>query len=1049
MEIHRIEICNINSLKGNNDIDFMSGPLMGQDLFAIIGKTGSGKSTILDAITLALYNRVPRLDGKAGEGDVRAKDPYKRLPPGDTKNCLTRGEKRGYAKVVFEASGQLYKAEWLCELKNINFTGSHTLYLVEHADGIEKATVLRTNNLLKDGKGAVAENVVEIVGLGYDQFCKSCILAQNSFATFLKASDDEKTDILEKITGTSIYGKIADVIVKGYQKAVNEKRTLDDKVSGIARDLITKTEDLNHFKDEKERLQREKERLDDEIGKIEGGLQWWQTYHRLKQEKTKAEVNKQRAEEEMGKLRPDSDRLNRHLSLNEGLKLFDDEIQRNGELQTAEGEIVRAQNDLQKNGEDIQNKNKEKAKVEANLKDGQSELDKIAWVKPIKENITFIQNEYELLNKELSFLQESASKYNPAFEGKVEKDLIEEVARITEGLDSKHTQESISIHLDVVNRELAICANAADLFPKMEVFQRLTSDNKKDNDNIPSLNSRFEVYNEAVQRLTNRKTSLENENLTVKRGLLVEGEPCELCGATSHPYATKAVFDQVIADIEKDLKEQKKQRDDIDRELRQLIGNINGRKGQMKELNSTINQLKVKIKENDESFQTIFEKYQEEEIIRELKSKAGEKDNWDYEKRNAENTLDLIKLRDILLDAKTHRENLDTYLPEGWYSKRLADKDGYVQSLVNEIKKYEQAEDNVKGHNDKIRAFEESIKTLKNMIPGLESKIKERKQERDKKKKKSEAAEKALNKWIMDFNESSDIPVSREEFKQQKADDTNWNGLWETIEQAKGKCSSTEAAFTIADCNLQTHNEDENKPLEDEEQLKGLKELADKKLNGPKTGEDGEDGVLKQLESVSYILSKHEDAVKAIADEKDSLEAVKKNVELWERFYNMLGKKKGGDKEAKAFRLTAQNYTLGLLLTYANDQLHEFTTRYKLKKQNDSTLEIMVIDGTLGERYASSLSGGETFLVSLALALGLSKISSGSVSIKNLFIDEGFGSLDENTQKTVINTLNTLRSQGKRVGFISHTAALVNDDSIYKIRVEQNDGEKFSRIKWD
>lgn len=1044
MEIHRIEICNINSLKGNNDIDFMSGPLKGQDLFAIIGKTGSGKSTILDAITLALYNRVPRLDGKAGEGDVRAKDPYKRLPPGDTKNCLTRGEKRGYAKVVFEASGQLYKAEWLCELKNINFTGSHTLYLVEQVDGIEKATVLRTNNLLKDGKGAVAENVVEIVGLGYDQFCKSCILAQNSFANFLKASDNEKTDILEKITGTSIYGKIADVIVKGYQKAVKEKTALDDKVSGITRDL-KKPDVLEQLKNEKDCLKQEKERLVEELGNIEEGLNWWRTYHHLEQEKKKAAENKKSADGKMEELRPDRDRLNRHDSLNEGLQLFDKEIERNKELKTAEEEIVLAKQALQDNIESINGKKKEKSVEEEALKTDQSKLGEIAWIKHIKDNITFIQSEYQLLDKALSSLQAGATKYNPEFKDQNEKVLMDEVALITEDLDSKLTQEGIREHLGDVNKELGICINAADLFPKMEKFQQLASANKNDSDNIPLLNSRYKDYDEAVQRLTYRKNSLENENLTVKRGLLVEGEPCELCGATAHPYATKAVFDQIIADIEKDLKEQIEKRQKINGERQQLERKIHSREGQMEELDAAINQLKDTIKANDESFLTVFEKYQEEEIIRELKSKAGEKEGWIEEQRKTENTLALIELRDILLDTKTHRENLDTYLPEGWYSKRLADKDGYAQSLKEDIKRYNRADSVVTQHNEKIQRFEASINALNDLIPGLEKKIEERKNTRDKKKRNSKAAVQALDDWIKAFNESNDIPVSREEFEQQKADDTNWNKLREIVRIAKEASATTTALLVKANENLTNHNNDENKPLESEEQLEGLKKLEDRKLKGS----NGDDGVLKQLEIVSYILSKHEDAEKAIADEKDNIEAAEKNVELWERFYNMLGKNKG-DKEAKAFRLTAQNYTLGLLLKYANDQLHnKFTKRYELKKQNDSTLEIMVKDGTLGERYASSLSGGETFMVSLALALGLSKISSGSVSIKNLFIDEGFGSLDEDTQKTVINTLNTLRSQGKRVGFISHTAALVNDDSIYKIRVEQNDGEKFSRIKWD
>ena len=142
MEINKIEICNLNSLKGEFPIDFMSGQLKGQDIFAITGATGSGKSTILDAITLALYNRIPRLDGKSGEADSKSEDPYKRLKPEDPKNSLSRGTKEGYAKVVFEVSGKIYRAEWICILKEKNFSGTHALYQIENESGVEKATCL-------------------------------------------------------------------------------------------------------------------------------------------------------------------------------------------------------------------------------------------------------------------------------------------------------------------------------------------------------------------------------------------------------------------------------------------------------------------------------------------------------------------------------------------------------------------------------------------------------------------------------------------------------------------------------------------------------------------------------------------------------------------------------------------------------------------------------------------------------------------------------------------------------------------------------------------
>ena len=645
-------------------------------------------------------------------------------------------------------------------------------------------------------------------------------------------------------------------------------------------------------------------------------------------------------------------------------------------------------------------------------------------------------------------LRTAATEQNLECSNLEEKGLLEGIARMTEDMEPELTEEKVRERLTVVQKELDVCNNAAALFPKMEEFRKLIRDNEEDSHTVSSLTPRLDDYEKAVQRLAKRKISLENENLAIKRGLLVEGEPCELCGATTHPYATKAVFDKTIADIEKDLEEQTSKRNEIKEKRQQLLNDINQRTGKKDALDTEIKRLKTKIKANDESFKTIFEKYQEEEILLELKNKAGEKEGWDDERRKAESTLASIKLRDLLVDAEIHRKHLDESLPEGWYSKRLADREGYVRSLEeNEIARYTSAEENVGVTNQRILRLSSSIETLTDQIPRLKTDIEGKKDERDKILKKRNDAVQALSDWIDTFNTDHEIPVTREEFAAQKEDRTNWQNLRTVIGVADKKRETTATLFKNASDELQDH--EKAKPAEDAAQLKELRDLAEKKLKGTQDGENTEEGVEAQWLKVSTRLSMHDAADSAIAGFKEPRKAAEEKIKLWGRFYEMLSDRKGGDKNAKDFRRNAQNYTLGLLLDYANKQLDKFTKRYKLKKQNDSTLEIMVVDGELGERYASSLSGGETFMVSLALALGLSNISSGSVSIKNLFIDEGFGTLDTDTQKTVIGALNTLRAQGKRVGLISHTAALIGDENIYKIRVEPNEGEKFSRILLD
>ena len=1045
MEIHKIEICNLNSLKGEFCIDFMSGNLKGQDIFAITGATGSGKSTILDAITLALYNRVPRLDGKKGENSPKSQHPYKRLRPGDTENTLSRGEKKGYAKVVFEVDGQLYRAEWFCELKNLNFGGTHSLYRLKNEAGMEKAETLVSGNLVHefDASGfpkekTVSKMVVELIGLGYDQFCKACILAQNSFSNFLKANDFEKSDILEKITGTSIYGRIADVIAKGYDDAYKEKKAIDDAISGQARMKLS-DEDLAKFKAEEDELRQEQDRLKQSIGSMDAGISWWNDLKTLKEKLNTAETNKKTAEEEEEKFLPDRKRLERHDKVEKGLGLLDKEVGAQKDLIIAEQGVVDAKKKLKENQDDIKNKEEKKEETEKALREKQAKLDQLASVKLIKDNISLIRSEYSRLNQSVIDLRKSAFNYAPksGYDKFGKKELIEAVKRLTGDLNPSITYETENKRLNTVQNELAVCNDAKTLYPLMEQIRDIEAQDINDNKTVISYTPLLKQLETDVQDLKEHISNLENKDLVYKRSLLQEGKPCELCGATHHPYATASAFNQEIDSLNAQLDEKRLKKDEIDGKVSKARNDLNYRKGQKTTLNSRINSLQNQITAKDGSFRTVFEMFVQEKQIQKLKAKASQLDEWE-EKRIATNkALSLISLRDTLNQVFSYRNTLSQYLPEGWHNLWAESEIKYSQKFEGDVISYGELESSIVKVEQDIDRIDASINTLKGQKDGLMDDIRNKESVHEEKKEPLAKAISDLNDWIATFNAENEVLVSREELAEQKEDKTDWVSLRETIAEAKNKSVELRTLFKQADDALKAHQEKEDRPTEDKETLEARKAAILSQL------EEGPDSVVERLKIISGSLATHNAAVKAIADVKDDLEKAEKKVNLWTRFYNMLGKK-AGDKDAKEFRKLAQNYTLGLLLSYANEELGKFTKRYTLKKQNDNSLEIMVLDGELGERYSSSLSGGETFMVSLALALGLSSISSGSVTLKNIFIDEGFGTLDSDTQKTVVAALNTLRTQGKRIGLISHTAALLSDDSIYKITVKKSD--KFSII---
>ena len=181
---------------------------------------------------------------------------------------------------------------------------------------------------------------------------------------------------------------------------------------------------------------------------------------------------------------------------------------------------------------------------------------------------------------------------------------------------------------------------------------------------------------------------------------------------------------------------------------------------------------------------------------------------------------------------------------------------------------------------------------------------------------------------------------------------------------------------------------------------------------------------------------------KKIAGLQEDLNARAIVSERWAKLNELAGSSDGAK-----FRRIAQGYTLDILLDYANVQLRELTKRYRLERVPD-TLALQVIDQDMCDevRTVHSLSGGESFLVSLALALGLSSLSSNRMKVESLFIDEGFGSLDAETLCVAMDALESLRTQGRKIGVISHVQEMTERIPV-QVRVNRaGNGRSFLEI---
>ncbi|MCA1786793.1 MAG: chromosome segregation protein SMC, partial [Desulfobacteraceae bacterium] len=176
-----------------------------------------------------------------------------------------------------------------------------------------------------------------------------------------------------------------------------------------------------------------------------------------------------------------------------------------------------------------------------------------------------------------------------------------------------------------------------------------------------------------------------------------------------------------------------------------------------------------------------------------------------------------------------------------------------------------------------------------------------------------------------------------------------------------------------------------------------------------------------QMAGLRHKLAENQTAAARLKEKQAAIDARKKECRRWEKLHHLIGSSDG-----KKYRNFAQGLTFELMVSHANRQLEKMTDRYLLIRDDRQPLELNVVDNyQAGEiRSTKNLSGGESFIVSLTLALGLSKMASRKVRVDSLFLDEGFGTLDEEALETALETLSGLHQDGKLIGIISHVPAL-------------------------
>ena len=1016
MKINKIYLKNINSFKGPHTVDFTISPFSGSGLFAIVGPTGAGKSTLLDAITLALYNRVPRFDKKISKDLV-----------GTSGSILTRGEKECCVEVEYVSKSVIYVSKWWINVNRNNNLNDYGMEIIEKVSGA----------IITDKKTEVPERNQRFIGLSYDQFVKSILLSQGEFSKFLKSGKDERGKLLEDITGMQIYRKLgqkAFQIFKEKGGLLSEKRQQKNRIADkLVNDeieqkwlaeVIQKSEQIKEIEERLE-LYKSKFALKNEIKilreiitqKEEEKLNFHAEWQQFELQKAPLLINHEAAEpfrerildfenkkQIQAKLKSRLENGQKYLIENE--KKLVEILKSTSTLIKTETTFEYAIQNIQKFRDEVNEICNHQRNQESILTQQQSQIEEI--VASLK-NIDLSAIKLDTISEtSLLFITEIAKERKEKQSEWLKSIEIEDVELLNFQKDKFETSRK---HFIELSGRIKDFTEAQKGFNESENEEKLQLDFIKANLQIlEKLQGELIKIESEIEKLELEKGKLSKAfNFDKERNnLLKKDEPCPLCGSIEHPFLSHYANNYVEID-------------------QQIIV----QKRLQKEETKQINTLSSKI----EAARQVAKREQVRKMV--------------FTEKRQQNLDEVNKIKQLLLLEKVG--NL------AWVEEQIALKD----SQINTIGLLEKS----MGERDSLRNLYRKIKDLlkdksknsefKNKLNALYSgtninidcdKIQQDLSEVITQIRSVNLLNKELEKEIEEHNQLN-LLIENELMAQIQS------GGFKDFDDLKSYLLAPEEAKAIRENQerIRTQINTLIKIVDDSKNDLKLKENHDnntitlQELNvGITNSQFNKENIGKELDEIKLLLRiqlENKNEVSAISKELEILEKSNLKWELLDRYI--------GDSEGKKFSTFAQGLTLSRLIALSNKRLSGLSDRYLLDKPNEKEDdELMVLDQYMGNerRSVKTLSGGETFMISLSLALALSDLASRNVKLESLFIDEGFGTLDPETLETALCTLEKLQEEGqKNIGIISHVES-IKERILTQIRL-QKDSRGFSKIE--
>ena len=959
MKILAIRGRNLASLEGDFEIDFTVEPLLSAGIFAISGPTGAGKSTLLDTMCLALFARTPRTD-QAKENNVKLQDvSNEQLSQSDPRFLLRRGTSSGFAEVDFMAlNGHRYRTRWSVARARDKENGrlQNPRLALYNLDKEEEEQGTRSD---------LQARIIDLIGLTFEQFTRSVLLAQNDFSTFLKAEQGEKASLLEKLTGTELYSAISRQIFERNARAKEAFDLIQTRIQGI--ELLTDEEE-NDLRIRLAGTEKELQRV--EKAKAEQqALQ--EAVRSIEQQIT---IRQRQQKEAADKLVHATDLLT--VARHEYEKGVEEQQQSEARFKSLQQEILQARKldiqldaairDLSHSEQQLKNVTLRKGEAEKKYqaailrqKLGMEEIARLtAWRERYKEK--------ESIAEQLSALLLHLDAASAARSG------VEAANRSIETL----RQEVVALNKQLAGLQQT-SANKQQALKQAEEDYRSLEEKLKAVD-ASALDKQIEKLRQEREQLLIEQARLEaSGNIKDLRGRLQDGQPCPVCGSTHHPFVNQAPV-APVSTLTLQLQDLSNKKETYIAHTRHLA-----------RLQQQLLQLHKELADSEAACKDMIGKQQ-----------------LSVSRQEREETI--VKEQSVQLTQSLSAADL-LFGNGEWQKAWLRNPETFRKTLTDFARQWHENTEKLHQLERQESAQKAECESLASFLPSLEKQAEESGQLHEKNRAAFSSLQaerkKLLNGRSADSVEQEYIrrmEELKERLKKLSATQTEQSGI---ADQTRGIADQIAKDLTEASADLLRRKAALDKWTADYLDSSGGEplEVILSRYTQEKT------------ELAFWLRTQTENKAK-VSGLQEELNVRRTESERWAKLNELAGSADGAK-----FRRIAQGYTLDILLNYANVQLRELTRRYRLERVPE-TLALQVIDRDMCDevRTVHSLSGGESFLVSLALALGLSSLSSNRMRVESLFIDEGFGSLDAETLRVAMDALESLRTQGRKIGVISH-----------------------------